>query len=58
MKLSTFVWKQTAAQNAPRNEPVETYGQGVRQKHTNPPSFGGCSWKAIFFQAFLAPEIC
>lgn len=56
MKLTVFAEKQTPAQNAPGNEPVKTYGRGVRQKHTNPPRFcyprphfGDCSWKVIFF---------
>ena len=43
--------------NAPGNEPAETYGQGVRWKYGDPTHFGGCSWKAMFFLAFPAPEI-
>ena len=58
MKLTVFAEKQTPAQNAPGNEPVKTYGRGVRQKHANPhvfatppphTHFGDCSWKVIFF---------
>lgn len=40
------------------SEPVETYGHGGKGKHTAPTCSGGCSWTAIFFHAFAAPETC